>query len=61
MMDDWQQEREINFGEVVSGGLNVPVFAYFHLLSTRQHRRSLVAVSGDFHRAWGETLVNRTQ
>jgi hypothetical protein len=54
IMDNWKKNGKTDIRDCIKNGLDIPVFACFHLLSSGLNRQSAVAVTGAFNRMWGD-------
>jgi len=54
LIEKWKNGLEIDIRDFVSNSFELPVFAFFHILSAPETRKSAVLIVGDFQRGWGD-------
>ena len=53
LIEKWKNGLEIDIRDFVSNSFELPVFAFFHILSAPETRKSAVLIVGDFQRENG--------
>ena len=54
LLEDWNDKKLKKTLKLFSLGLDIPIFVFFHLLCSLEHRSSGALMTGDWEQAWGE-------
>ncbi|MCZ6877914.1 MAG: hypothetical protein O7G29_07215 [Acidobacteria bacterium] len=54
LLESWNDKKLKKTLKLFSLGLDIPIFVFFHLLCSLEHRSSGALMTGDWEQAWGE-------